>query len=765
MPFPNKFQVKCETCGTEVPTGMGWTEGPPWKNWCQACSGVIPANYTKPKVSVQPNGDKAHFKPVGRLNDHFNTYRECCFGSVWNPTLQANLAALDKATGIIQRLQANGFQVEVNPDLAARLQALTSQTKLDIAEATQRSAKVAEELKARGLELYPYQQLGVEWLASKHGALLADDMGLGKTIQALLALPAGVPVLVVGTAITKGVWAYETKKWRPDLDVSVIEGKKFRTPYPNDLVITTYDSVPDDAGLHENTVVIADEAQALKNPKTKRSKRFRALASAARDKGGRTWLISATPLENKPPELWSLLQAAGVAQEAFGGWRGFTRAFNGSEGRYHMEWGEPTPEAGKLLQRVMLRRLKVDVLPELPIKTYQTVMVEITKATRKSADSLAEYFKLQRPTVWDHLLGDEADPRPEPKLTEADVNEALDVANTVMTGRSFNKLAQVRAALAKAKTPTMLGLVEKCEEVGEPLIVFSAHLSPIEVLKEREGWGVITGATPPRERTAIAEAFQAGQLRGVGASIKAGGSAITLTRASRSIFVDREWNPAANSQAEGRNNRIGQTRGCVITDLVAEHWLDKRLHALLLRKQTLIADSVDEARQQAVAEFDRSVIEVDFEALALEAEIESKALDQAQAEAEALAAQRKEYYASITEELTQQKAEDAVKAKRDILERQARQNALERGWLAPVGDPSRHAAVTDQEAWAEQALERLSALDPDRATETNGVGFNKADGYVGHYLVPEVALGLTPGQWELAIKICRKYHGQIGACP
>jgi SNF2 family DNA or RNA helicase len=159
-------------------------------------------------------------------------------------------------------------------------------------------------------------------------------------------------------------------------------------------------------------------------------------------------------------------------------------------------------------------------------------------------------------------------------------------------------MSLVAKALAIAKIPAMLRMVEDFEEQEEPLVVFSAHRAPIDELEKRKGWGVITGDTSPEERSRLEARFQAGDLLGIGCTIRAGGVSITLTRACNALFVDREWTPALNSQAEDRTYRIGQDRPVLITTLVADHPLDLRVTELTTDKQVLIDASVDAARMQ-----------------------------------------------------------------------------------------------------------------------------------------------------------------------
>jgi SNF2 family DNA or RNA helicase len=152
----------------------------------------------------------------------------------------------------------------------------------------------------------------------------------------------------------------------------------------------------------------------------------------------------------------------------------------------------------------------------------------------------------------------------------------------------FEEISELRKELASAKTPYMLSLVETFEESQEPVVVFSAHTYPIEVLQKRKGWKVITGSTSNEDRAQAVKLFQEGKLKGIGATIKAGGVGLTLTNAHQAVFVDLDWTPAMNLQAEDRLCRIGQTKGVIINRIVADHILDQRIMSILIEKKKLL---------------------------------------------------------------------------------------------------------------------------------------------------------------------------------
>lgn len=417
-------------------------------------------------------------------------------------------------------------------------------------------AQVALKVKD-GLSLYPFQVLGTAWLKTRSRALLADDMGLGKTIQALTAVPDGAPLLIVCPAVAKGVWKRELRKWRQDYRiVSVLKGRNsFRWPKPGRVIITNYDILSDEVSAPpKGTVIVFDEVHVTKNPKSAKHRRSAELSTQACTVYG----LTATPLMNRPQELWSVLELLNLEEEAFGNFSSFCYAFDGSSSR---GWGKPAPQAALGLQRVMLRRTKKEVLKQLPPKTRTFTEVDVT---------LSRYDK----------------------VVLAEAEEALfEYGENV----PFELIAKARAITAKAKGPATLERVQEYEEADEPLVVFSYHREVVEKIGNRPGWGLIVGGVSASKRTEIEEAFQRGELRGVAGTMQAAGVSITLTRASNVLFVDRGWNPSINEQAEDRCNRIGQNRGVQIEVLTAANTIDAKVERIIEVKSEIIRESVDRA--------------------------------------------------------------------------------------------------------------------------------------------------------------------------
>ena len=531
-----------------------------------------------PTIRFQLHNELAAVAPAGWLGETFADYQKMIAHATFNPTKKMHFLPLRLVPSTISALRSRGFDVDVDKELQGRLDYEAVATKTFTAAADERAAHVDTQLRERGLALYPFQRVGIRWLAERRTALLSDGMGLGKSMQALIAVPEGMGVLVVCPAIAKGVWERETAKWRPDLQVSLLAGRgSFRWPDNGELVVINYDILPaevpplpkTDSGFPRTIAVVADEVHYVRGSKSQRATRFRVLAKKAQDAGGIVYLLTGTPMLSTQMDLWNVLRAGGLEREAFDKWPVFVDVMGGFEDwSGHLQWDLPKPESAERLKRVMLRRRKAEVLPDLPRKRYETLVVAIDKKTQAACTKAVQELRKRGFPLVDDLPNDA---------------ESLDCLSTL------------RKLLANAKTPALLQVVHDLEEAKEPVVVFSAHRDPIDFLSKRPGWAPITGAVSAEQRSRTEADFQAGTLKGIAATIQAGGVAITLTYASRVLFLDRSWTPAENEQAEDRVCRIGQTRGVVITTLVADHEIDRLVAKVLLRKQMMIAASVEKA--------------------------------------------------------------------------------------------------------------------------------------------------------------------------
>lgn len=307
--------------------------------------------------------------------------------------------------------------------------------------------------------------------------------------------------------------------------------------------------------------LILDEAHLCKSATTTRTLRIRALAGIA----SRVWLLTGTPLPNRPQELWTVLQAAHYSASRVFGSRGeFERLFGATkEKRWTAngpititEWGDPLPEARQRLDAFMLRRTRAEVLPDLPVKTLRILPVHIARR-----GLLGQDFR--------HIDG----------WTDERVAEEAEEGGGLFA---------VRRELAEAKHLALDDLLEAFAEENEPVVVFSAHKTLPDMLARRAGWAAITGSTRVKERDAAVRTFQDGHLEGIAGTLGAMGVGHTLTRAAHVVFIDRSFVPAENQQAEDRLCRIGQTRGVMVHVLVADHPVDRRVEEIIARKTRLL---------------------------------------------------------------------------------------------------------------------------------------------------------------------------------
>ena len=556
----NKYRGKCEVCCEWVSPQTGYVCLEDGKFMKQATSGYT-AVWCAKHVPDVPLGERK-LTVQGKVitpcyeKDNIDLFRALP-GARWNPKEICWDVSL--ASGDRYRLLevADKLGLAVDPELR----------KIGLNE---------QASNAKDSGLFNYQVHAVDWMSRGNKRFLADDMGLGKTIESLMSIPENTPVLVVAPANVKYNWVDECKKWRPELKSVPLNGRgSFRFPKPGEVIIVNFDILPSWAEavkveggkpweltirnpsthpVPKGLIVIVDEAQKVKNYKTLRSKRVKGLCHVAE----RVWGLSGTPLENLQMDLWGTLESLNMNHVVFGTWKKFCKYMNACRTPYGMEFGTPEPIVPELLRRVVLRRVREEVLPDLPLRTYHAIRVDLTKSLVIDLDDR-----------WDNWEDKEQLP-------------------------PFEEFSTIRRQLAEAKIPILTEMVEDHEEQSIPLIVCSDHKSPVEAIGKRDGWGMITGNTPAKKRQEVVTDFQAGRLKGIACTIVAGGVGLNMHRAWKMIRVDRSWVPANNDQIECRICRIGQTSQKVeIVDLEGDHVLERHISKLLTYKQQIIAAAVD----------------------------------------------------------------------------------------------------------------------------------------------------------------------------
>ena len=434
--------------------------------------------------------------------------------------------------------------------------------------------------------LRPYQRRGLDWLAAAcalgTGGCLADDMGLGKTLQVIalhLHRLAG-PMLVVCPASMLGTWERELHRFAPELTVRRYHGgeRHLEGLVPAEVVLVTYAVARRDARVLAEVgwdLVVADEAQHVKNPASAAARALRTLPAHARV------ALTGTPIENRLTDLWAILDW--TTPGLLGSLEGFRRRVARPVERDRDE--ETARRLAVMVRPFLLRRRKSDpdVAPELPAKTEVDVLVGLTE---------------EQSTLYQAAVDQ----------TLREIRAARGIERRGLVLRLLTSLKQIcnhpaQYLRQEGPLPGRSGKLEALDELldvilaeGESTLVFTQYVAMARLLEEhlrgREiGTAFLHGGIQVRRRDEMVRRFQEGEVPVFLLSLRAGGVGLTLTRATHVVHFDRWWNPAVEDQATDRAHRIGQDQPVEVHRLVAEGTLEDRIASLLVAKRAL-ADSV-----------------------------------------------------------------------------------------------------------------------------------------------------------------------------
>jgi SNF2 family DNA or RNA helicase len=483
----------------------------------------------------------------------------------------------------------NETEVKIHPLAAIALEELThqAQTKADkgwrqrlqaIAEAQEMTPKVPSTLKA---ELRDYQKEGFVWMSRlAHlgvGACLADDMGLGKTLQSItviLSLANEGPSLVVAPTSVCMNWAAEVERFAPTLNFHMFSESNRDEIIPKlgkfDLLVTSYTLLQQEIELLSQVKwqsVVLDEAQAIKNAATKRSKAAMQLNSRFR------LITTGTPIENHLGELWNLFSF--INPGLLGTYKQFNRRFGIPIEKYHDREARRTLK--KLIRPFMLRRIKSQVLEELPPRTEITLRVEM------QPEELQFYEALRQQAI-ENIEGSSEKPGRHLRI----LAEIMRLRRACCNPRLINDQVEIPSTKLQVFAET----VEELLGGGHKALVFSQFTGHLALIREfLDGQGItykyLDGTTPAKERQRQVERFQAGEGDLFLISLKAGGLGLNLTAADYVIHMDPWWNPAVEDQAADRAHRIGQKRPVTVYRLVTANTIEEKIVRLHQEKRDL----------------------------------------------------------------------------------------------------------------------------------------------------------------------------------
>ena len=436
--------------------------------------------------------------------------------------------------------------------------------------------------------LRKYQRDGYRWLRTLDGygmgGILADDMGLGKTVQVLSYLLAmkqngqTLPSLIVCPASLVLNWAEECQKFTPELSCVVVDGDaahraELAESWPAaDLVVTSYDLLRRDEALYEGQefyACILDEAQAIKNHTTQKYKAVCKVRSRVR------FALTGTPVENRLGELWSIFSF--LMPGYLPPYKSFCSRFE--KPIVQEEDQTAVRRLNQLTGPFILRRMKSDVLKELPPKTENVYRIELEEEQRKL------------------YLAAVVDARE--KLQAAKPEDKMAVFAVLMRLREIccdPRLIADNWEGGSAKLDACVELVSSAVEGGHRILLFSQFTSMLELLAKRldaEGISHFTlqGSTPKPVRAELVRRFNGGEVSVFLISLRAGGTGLNLTAADIVIHYDPWWNVAAQNQATDRAYRIGQQNPVQVYKLIAQDTIEEKIVELQQAKQSL-ADTV-----------------------------------------------------------------------------------------------------------------------------------------------------------------------------
>ena len=443
--------------------------------------------------------------------------------------------------------------------------------------------------------LRPYQEIGYRWLRTLSdygmGGILADDMGLGKTLQVIALLCAEYerevdkPSLIVTPSSLVFNWQAEFERFAPHLRVLTMTGtvsersKKLSTLNNYDVILTSYDLLRRDIKEYEAAFkyVILDEAHYIKNQATQNAKAVKKLNGEIR------FALTGTPLENSIADVWSIFDF-------------ILPGYLLSYAKFKKQYENPIikDKDEKLLARVhqlvapfILRRLKKDVLTELPDKVESVVYCELDKAQRKLYEATLISMN---------------------KELQAELGEGNEGQSRMKMLAMLTRLRQLCCHPAlylenykdeSAKLNLCLELIQECKDSGHRMLLFSQFTSMFDLIAPKlDELGIsyftLTGETKSEQRVALANRFNEGEADVFLISLKAGGTGLNLTGADVVIHYDPWWNMSAQNQATDRAYRMGQQNKVQVYKLIAKDTIEEKIEKLQQRKLELSDSLVKE---------------------------------------------------------------------------------------------------------------------------------------------------------------------------
>jgi SNF2 family DNA or RNA helicase len=501
----------------------------------------------------------------------------------------------------------NAAALGLDPDEEINIRVIGALDELVMRLETLTGERFADEPAMLHAELRHYQKRGLAWMADLcqlgFGGCLADDMGLGKTIQVLalhatrraIASDSNVnvgPTLVICPTSLMNNWAREAKRFIPDFDVQIFHGpnRSLDSLSDNSIIVTSYGVVRSDAAMLdaiEWDIVVADEAQHAKNPRSRTAKAIRQISHGVRI------ALTGTPVENNLSELWSIIDWS------VPGLLGPLETFRRTIALPIERDGDrkATERLQRLVEPFLLRRTKTDegIAPELPAKIERDLIVPLSD----------EQVTLYKATT-EHVLAEVAGTH---GIDRRGLILKFLTGLKQITNHPAQFLHETGPLDARSgKLDALDDLLATATAANESTLIFSQYVAMANlIVKHQQVRGrqiaVLHGGLSVKARQELVDRFQAGDLQILVLSLKAGGTGLNLTAATHVVHYDRWWNPAVEDQATDRAYRIGQTKAVTVHRIITEGTVEDRVADLLTAKRKLAA-SVTGAGESWIGDLD-----------------------------------------------------------------------------------------------------------------------------------------------------------------
>ncbi|MEG2800038.1 MAG: DEAD/DEAH box helicase, partial [Erysipelotrichaceae bacterium] len=437
-----------------------------------------------------------------------------------------------------------------------------------------------------------YQKTGFRWLKTMavygFGGILADDMGIGKTLQVITLLedqkqcePGTISLVVCPSSLILN-WESEIRKFSSSLTSIIISGhseerlKQIKKIKDYDIVITSYDYLKRDIEAFEGfefTYQFIDEAQYIKNHNTKNAQSVKQIKSKHR------FALTGTPIENSLAELWSIfdyLMPGYLFNYAY-----FKKEYEVAIVKDHDM--QALASLKRLVEPFILRRVKKDVLKELPEKVERTLLVDLNDETRKLYNANVALIKKDLSSI------------SKQKFNSSHIM-ILSMLTRLRQLCCDPRLIYDNYQDGSAKLDACMELIQTCLQAHKKILIFSQFTSLLSILekeleKETIPYYLLKGSTPKLQRQHLVNSFNANQIPVFLISLKAGGTGLNLTGAEVVIHFDPWWNISTQNQATDRAYRIGQHNNVQVFKLITKDTIEERIMELQSKKQSL-SDSI-----------------------------------------------------------------------------------------------------------------------------------------------------------------------------